>query len=309
MDIILTGIARSGTTLTCRLLNKLPNAVALHEPMNPGDLVGLTQPDEYLERISAFFAAQRTSLIETGKAVSKGRHGSVPDNPFSQTADQSGLRLSTVNMQEVQFGKQLTEGFRLAVKHPNFFTATLQTLRTRYPCFAVVRMPLAVLLSWHSIKAPVNEGRLPFGEAFDPLLRMTLDAEPDRLSRQLVILRWYFSRYRELLPRQNVIRYEELITTGGRALSVIDPDAAQLAEPLQSRNSNQLYEPSLVNDLAERLLADSSIYEGFYTTDDIAILRDSWMADISRETPSEHKNDPSTLEPIAIMADGERAGS
>lgn len=41
MDIILTGIARSGTTLSCSLLNKLPQCVALHEPMNPDDLVGL----------------------------------------------------------------------------------------------------------------------------------------------------------------------------------------------------------------------------------------------------------------------------
>jgi len=42
VDIILTGIARSGTTLTCFLLNKLPQAVALHEPMDPSQLVGLS---------------------------------------------------------------------------------------------------------------------------------------------------------------------------------------------------------------------------------------------------------------------------
>ena len=40
MDIILTGIARSGTTLSCSLLNKLPQCVALHEPMNPAELIG-----------------------------------------------------------------------------------------------------------------------------------------------------------------------------------------------------------------------------------------------------------------------------
>ncbi|MFM7413634.1 MAG: hypothetical protein ACKO6E_10560 [Planctomycetota bacterium] len=277
MDIILTGIARSGTTLTCALLNKLPQAVALHEPMNPGDLVGLGYPDEYLARIADFFSAQRTSLMEAGRAVSKARDGRVPENPFAQTADQGGLRHSTVDNQDVQFGKQLAEGFRLAVKHPNFFTATLETLRTRYPCFAVVRMPLAVLLSWHSIKAPVNEGRLPFGEAFDPVLRRTLDAEPDRVRRQFAILRWYFSRYRELLPPEHVIRYEDLVASGGRALAVIDPDAAFLAESLESRNTSRLYDASLVRDLAGRLLAESTIYEGFYTADDIAALRDAWV--------------------------------
>ncbi len=34
-NIILTGIPRSGTTLICYLLNKIPNTVALHEPMGP----------------------------------------------------------------------------------------------------------------------------------------------------------------------------------------------------------------------------------------------------------------------------------
>lgn len=278
MDIILTGIARSGTTLTCALLNKLSQVVALHEPMNPGDLVGLAYPDEYLARIAGFFLAQRASLLEAGRAVSKARDGRVPENPFAQTADQAGLRLSTVDNQEVEFGKQLSAGFRLVVKHPNCFTATLEALRTRYPCFAVVRTPLAVLLSWHSIKAPVNAGRLPFGEAFDHGLRRTLDAEPDRVARQFAILRWYFSRYRELLPPRNVIRYEELVASGGRALAVIDPDAANLAEALESRNTSRLYDARLVRDLAQRLLAERSIYEGFYTPDDIAALRDEWLA-------------------------------
>ena len=32
-DIVLTGVPRSGTTLICYLLNKVPDAIALHEPM------------------------------------------------------------------------------------------------------------------------------------------------------------------------------------------------------------------------------------------------------------------------------------
>ena len=35
-NIVITGPGRSGTTLTCHLLNKLPNTVALSEPINPG---------------------------------------------------------------------------------------------------------------------------------------------------------------------------------------------------------------------------------------------------------------------------------
>ena len=278
MDIILTGIARSGTTLTCSLLNKLPQMVALHEPMNPAELVGLAYPDAYLERIGDFFTTQRASLMSTGTAISKARCGKVPENPFVPGDSPAGLRRSSDGNQHVQFGKDLREGFRLAVKHPNFFTATLKALLSRYPCFAVVRNPLAVLLSWQTIQAPVNQGRLHFGEAFDPELKHTLQDEPDRVYRQLAILRWSFGRYRSLLPSENVIRYEQLVASGGRALAVIDPEAAQLDEALESRNTSKLYDPTLVNHLANRLVADSTIYEGFYTTSDINALRNSWMA-------------------------------
>jgi ribosome-associated protein YbcJ (S4-like RNA binding protein) len=275
MDIILTGIARSGTTLSCALLNKLPQCVALHEPMNPAALTGLPFPDAFLAAVGSFFASQRASLLGSGTAVSKARGGRVPDNPFASAPSATGLRPSTVENQEVRFDKHLEPGFRLVVKHPNVFTATLPTLLTRFPCYAIVRNPLASLLSWHSIRAPVNVGRLPFGEAFDAELSSRLAAEPDRLERQIAILRWYFSRYRALLPREHVIRYEDLIASGGRALAVIDPAAALLDEPLENRNASKLYDSGLIHRLAERLLAEPTIYQGFYEPDDIQALGDA----------------------------------
>ncbi|MFZ4635947.1 MAG: hypothetical protein ACOYMC_00950 [Pirellulales bacterium] len=276
MDIILTGIARSGTTLSCSLLNKLPQCVALHEPMNPAELVDLNFPDAYLARVASFFAEQRASLLGSGTAVSKARDGRVPDNPFGSAPATAGLRPSTVKNQEVHFEKRLRPDFRLVVKHPNFFTATLTTLLTRYACYAIVRNPLAALLSWHSIQAPVNDGHLPYGEAFDAGLKADLAAEPDRLGRQLIILKWYYSRYATLLPRDHVIRYEELVSSGGRALAVIDPDAAALAEPLESRNTSKLYDAGLVRRLADRLLDDESIYGGFYGRADVEQLCAAW---------------------------------
>ena len=276
MDIILTGIARSGTTLSCSLLNKLPQCVALHEPMDPADLVGLGFPEAYMARIASFFAAQRASLLGSGTAVSKARDGRVPDNPFESAPAAAGLRPSTVENQEVDFGKRLRPDFRLVVKHPNFFTATLTTLLTRYPCYAIVRNPLAALLSWHSIQAPVNDGHLPYGEAFDATLKSDLAAEPDRLGRQLIILRWYYSHYASLLPRDHVIRYEDLVSSGGRALAVIDPDAAALAEPLESRNTSKLYDAALVRQLSGRLLDEASIYGDFYSRSDIESLCSAW---------------------------------
>lgn len=276
MDIILTGIARSGTTLACSLLNKLPQCVALHEPMHPAQLAELPYPEGYLDGISAFFASQRKSLLESGTAASKGRDGKIPDNPFGSIRLESGLRQSLCRNQVVRFEKPLHADFRLLVKHPNFFTATLDGLRTRYPCYAIVRNPLGVLLSWHSVQAPVNEGRIKAAEAFDADLKATLASEPDRLTRQLIILRWCYSRYATLLPRGHVIRYEEMVASGGRALKVIDPAADLLSEPLDNRNVNTLYDSELVRGLAARLLDEESIYGEFYSRAEVESLCADW---------------------------------
>ena len=247
--------------------------------MQPGELVKLGFPAAYMEQIASFFAAQRASLLISGTAVSKGRDGVVPDNPYGPHTALSELRTSTVNSQEVRIDKRLLPDFRLVIKHPNFFTATLSTLLSHYSCYAIVRNPLAVLLSWQTIKAPVNEGYLPFGEAFDADLKSELKAEPDRLDRQLIILRWYFSRYASLLPRDHVIRYEEVVSSGGRALEVIEPAAAMLDEPLESRNANVLYDASLVRQLADRLLNQPLIYSSFYRQSEVEDLCKKWTLD------------------------------
>jgi hypothetical protein len=276
MDIILTGIARSGTTLACSLLNRLPQCIALHEPIQPHNLAGIRGPEAYLKAIGDVFSRERTRLLECGMATSKATDGRVPDNPFSRTRGIHGLRSSSVTLSDVRFDKPLAPGFRLIIKQPGVFTATLATLRTRFPCFAIVRNPLSVMLSWHSVEVPANMGRMPFAEAFDPALKSRLDAEPDRIARQLILLRWCFSTYSMLLPRDHVIRYEELVATRGRALTAIDPAASSLNEPLENFNANDLYDVALVHRIADRLLADESIYASFYAPSDIEAVRDLW---------------------------------
>jgi hypothetical protein len=278
MDIVLTGIARSGTTLTCSLLNGLPRCVALHEPMRPKTLAGLDFPEGYLSAVGSFFSAERETLLAGGLARSKAIGGSVPDNPYGSSKDRQGLRRSMVEGRGIHVDKPLEPGFRLVIKHPALFTATLAALQTRFPCYAVVRNPLASMLSWHTIQSRVNRGRIQDAEAFDAGLKASLDAEPDVIERQVTIIRWSLARYATLLPPGHVIRYEELVASRGRALAVIDPEAASLDEPLENRNANPIYDASMVRRIADRLLADPSIYAGFYTASDIADLRDRWAA-------------------------------
>lgn len=276
MNIALTGIARSGTTLSCWLLNQLPACVALHEPIDPSSLVALDFPEAYLREVEHFFITQRASLLSSRTATTKAFKGGIPDNPFDTAPANGGLRASIVKRQRIYFDKPLHPGFRLVIKQPNFFTATLGTLTTRFPCFAIVRNPLAILLSWQTVQAGLHDGRVPYGEAFDETLKQELASQPGHLQRQLTVLRWYFNKYATLLPTEHVIKYEDIVTTGGRALKVIDPAAASLNVNLENRNRNPIYNPDQVGELARFLLRDEAIYGAFYTAQDVEKLLLTW---------------------------------
>jgi hypothetical protein len=59
-NIVLTGLGRSGTTLTCHLLNKLPDTVALAEPIAPGKFEDLMPDTEAVcDGIGRFYRRMR----------------------------------------------------------------------------------------------------------------------------------------------------------------------------------------------------------------------------------------------------------
>lgn len=89
-DILITGLPRLGTTLTCHLLNKVSECVALHEPMAPAQLKGL-DADALLAAIGQFLTDQRAQILAKGATQSKSWNGTVPANPRAD-ANQHGQR-------------------------------------------------------------------------------------------------------------------------------------------------------------------------------------------------------------------------
>jgi hypothetical protein len=83
------------------------------------------------------------------------------------------------------------------------------------------------------------------------------------LGRQIHILEWYLERFR-CLPEYRVIRYDAIVSSGGRSLNVIAPAATYLAEPLSHRNDNPLYEQEHMIQIGRRLIARSGVLWDFY---------------------------------------------
>lgn len=260
--VLLTGLPRSGTTLMCHLLNKLPNAVALAEPMDIGKFRGLSDR-AVIRRIERFANAQRKQILRKGVAASKSAGVEVPSN-FLVDQGEGGARKAILDGKTITVTNLTTLDFSLYIKHPNFFSAGLPFLSQAFECYASVRNPLSVLLSWQDCPFSISQGRAPAAEQVSTDLRAQLNAERDVLTRQLIILDFLYQRYHRFLPGR-VVRYEDVINSGGRALVLINDKAEQLNEALVSRNSRLIRSDPNAKIVAGRLLESENACWNFYS--------------------------------------------
>ncbi len=277
-NILLTGTGRSGTTLTCHLLNGLPDTVALFEPMKVKGFAEASGATAIPDVIDEFCAEQRRSIHEHGVATSKQAGGVMPANPYGSKTNETGLRAKSVSKGAVAVDKPLNEDFGLVVKHISAFAAVLPDLVKRFPVFAVVRNPLPVLASWNSIDFNLRNGHIPAAERLDPELRDALAGLEDPLDRQLHIMAWFHGRFRRNLPDASILRYESIVETGGACLDVMRPSAADLREALESRNLNQIYDRDMVVRIGERLLASEGAHWESYPKESVERLLDLFVS-------------------------------
>jgi hypothetical protein len=267
-DRLLAGVPRSGTTLVCRLLNDLPNVVALVEPMRINSL-RRGMGDEACDRIAESIAKMRASILCTGRI--RHREGSVADNMFDFDA-RGGLRRKVAFLSDIGLRKQLDTGFTLVVKHPAAFTALLDLLSPKYPCFAMIRNPLPVLASWNTVAAPFQRGHSPAAERFDGKLRRELSRIPDPFDRQLHLLSWYFERYSTHLSAPRILRYEDIVRSWATAAHTIAGTKPKHTPALENQNASRLYRQAPVRELTRRLLKSDGAYWMFYTKESVAWL-------------------------------------
>ena len=154
------------------------------------------------------------------------------------------------------------------IKHNALFAALLPQLTESFSCLALVRNPLSVLASWQTVDLPVHRGRVPEGEAVDRRLNLTLEREPEVLQRQLIVLDWFFTRYQAHLVPGNVIRYEDLIDSGGLALFRRLGHARVRPAVLKNRNDNTLYDKATIDTLLKALLDTGGHWTRFYSVAD-----------------------------------------
>ncbi|GEM_PF-159605 len=274
--IILTGIPRSGTTLACRLLNKAENIVALNEPVDFGDpniqsQLRFDNHDRICDAAERFFKDMRNLILTQKLALSNQVQGLATDNNFAEYYADDGLRKNLSSRAYIRIEKPLSDDFLLVINNNAMFTGILESLIPRFPIYALIRNPLAVLASWNSVDFDLRYGRSP-AERVDMGLAERLKKISDVTERQLCLLSWFFEKYLKLVPKKFILPYESLVGSGGNALSLITPGAANLHEPLESRNLNRLYNREQMLRLGEKLLKSEGTYWEFYSRQHVESL-------------------------------------
>ena len=288
--VIITGAPRSGTTLVCSLLNRLPDLVALNETMAVAALAAMDGNAARVAAVAQYLADVRQTIAERAQQPERRLRGEG-DNMFLPAAA-GERRWAGAEMAWVPLRKPLGPDFTLALKHPNAFAALLPELRHSFDCWALVRNPLAVLASWRPLDHPIRHGHAPMAEALDPALAQQLAAIEDDGARRLALLDWYFRRFLEVLEPERILRYEDLIASNGASLAALAHQARQLPKlldaPLENRNGNALHGAAAeALEEAETLLADpDQACWRFYDRAEVAALRDALRPNPSPGPPA-----------------------
>jgi hypothetical protein len=211
-NLIVTGIPRAGTTLTAALIDGMEDAVCLNEPKWQSTWSREeTDRAAYVKRIVEDFARVRSILLAGGSVeIRASSDGVAVTNFFDQSA--GGRKRKPLTFAPMSRAG-LSPGFLLAMKHNAHYSCVLEELAATpgFCVLAIVRNPVATLLSWRSLDVPISKGRLPIAEPFWPEVAAAGRSTPDILLAQVRILELLFQRYTALSEKIAIIRLEDMI--------------------------------------------------------------------------------------------------
>ena len=234
-DLIVTGIPRSGTTLTAALIDGLDDTVCLSEPawQDAWPREAATA-DDYVQRLVDDFARVRRDLLAGGKVVDRRRADGAPVSDYFGQSD-SGAK---VTYELVDFSRSgLSENFLLGMKQNAHYSCVLPQLvrRPAFAVIAVVRHPLDVIRSWQRVDIPIREGRLPAAEKLWPEIAEISRATDDILLRQVLVYERFCERFLELRGTLTLLRYEDIVSDPAMIARALGKDLAR-TPPMEIRN-------------------------------------------------------------------------
>jgi len=194
-NFIITGIPRSGTTLLCNLVNRIPNIVCFNEVAQAYDV----------PRLPAFFIEMYQKLM-TGQLVPMDvdKDGEIITDTQNQPDHRHNGHFFTVDP-----GKSLVVGSK--INWP--YLDQIDTIKGfGYETFAVVRNPLYVIASWNKHEQNINEAHvMPEDWALWPRYSQIPFRAADKFGRQAEVWNMMARIILDNFPNNRILAYEELI--------------------------------------------------------------------------------------------------
>jgi hypothetical protein len=219
-DLILTGVPRSGTTLAAAIIDQAPNSLCLSEPDRHLQLMReAANAKDFVVRLTQEFDNIRRTILAGGSVSDRRRHDGTPLTNYFTDPVPNGRREAAFAIRNItRLG--LSADFVLGVKHNALYSAVLQEIvaSARFRVVAMIRDPVALIMSWRSLDLPISRGRLPAGERFWPELASLCQAELELTGKQIRICDLLFDRFLRWADRVVILRYEELVADPAQLL-------------------------------------------------------------------------------------------
>ena len=231
-DLIITGLPRSGTTLAAAVIDQAPDSLCLSEPDGHLDLMSrAASAEDFVTSLCEEFDAVRRTILGGGSVLDRRRADGAPITNYFSDPLPDGRREAVFATRGVS-RSGLSVDFVLGVKHNALYAAVLPEIVNsgRFRVIAIVRDPIAVLMSLQTLDLPISRGRLPAGERFWPALAALGRADVDLTDKQIRICDLLLHRFAQLADRIAVIPYEVFVTDPAQLLA-----AAGIPQPVPFR--------------------------------------------------------------------------
>jgi hypothetical protein len=229
-DLIITGVPRSGTTLAAAIIDQAPDSLCLSEPEGHVDLMReAASPEDFVAKLCREFDSVRRAILSGGSVLDRRRADGAPVTDYFSDRLPDGRRGAAFVMRSIH-RSGMSADFVLGVKHNALYAAVLPEIveSGRFRVVAIVRNPVAALMSWQAVDLPISRGRLPAGERFWPELVALGRADLDLTERQIRICDLIMHRFGQLADRIAVIPYEVFTADPAQLLA-----AAKISLPMR----------------------------------------------------------------------------
>ena len=262
-DLILTGVPRSGTSLAAAIIDQAPDCLCLSEPDRHVDLMReAASADDFVARLSQEFDAIRRAILAGGSVHDRRLADGAPITNYFTEPLPDRRRVAVFVTRDIT-RPGLSTDFVLGVKHNALYSAVLpEIIRSfRFRVVAIIRDPVALVMSWRSLDLPISRGRLPAGERFWPELGSLCQAELELTEKQIRICDLLFRRFLRWAGRIEVLRYEEFITDPVQLLRaagvsmVGSPPATRMIKPMSPAAASDDERTTLAECIRQRVAA------------------------------------------------------